>query len=142
MRKTKKIILVVIAIVLVIAFGTTAYADNSLTRYWDSTICRNQFTTSLYTLKSSSDTWTSFWVYANEIEYTPSSGYNLKLQAAPKTSSGLLMSSLYTCYEGTQKNITSLSYTYVNEVYMLIKNPYGPSGPNMESHGWFGGSYS
>lgn len=138
----KKILIVVLAVVLVFVFVTTAFAATyEDVATWSSSVCLYGFTTSDKLEKDASDTWAfvNVGLYRLSFASTPT---NNKLLFQPK-SNGV--------YVGPQQYILSLSdpeyderatgiYSACNDyeyIYLRITNPN--SGNNMNSGGFWEG---
>ena len=61
MKKFKKILMCAAVFMLVFAFSIPAFAANSDTKTWSSSVCRTQFTTSAYIEKGDYPLYGTYW---------------------------------------------------------------------------------
>jgi hypothetical protein len=140
MKKTRKIICIIVALVAVFAFANIASATQSGTANWSSSICYNQFTTTHYVSKPS-----GYWSNAQVTTYVYYPGYPYTwLFAKPKSgTTGHIMGEGEACPDYDESHcVTKLDITYYtseSQVKLLIQNPYSEYEINMQSHGsWYG----
>lgn len=151
----KNTVCLIMALATIIVFSGVAFAWEggciTLDTSWNSTKCYNQFTTTYYCYFEAGDppyAWHKACAIATSIIFTPG-GYDEKLYEYPKSAGGYTMGPRVTVYateydyydDSTYYGGAITSYVTTSELHLLIKNPYGPSGPKMESHGVFHGHH-
>lgn len=138
MRKAKKLTCIVVAFSLIFGMTTVALAVGTDYDTWSSSVCRSQFTTSNSIVRPSNTTWDYVTVTVTGLSFTPGGSYN-HLSAQPISSNGYAMGAETDLYLYSPLDI-DVDANY-QTMKLIIKNPYGPNGPNMESSGSFEGLY-
>lgn len=144
MKKVRRIVCLVVVVACIFTTMGIAYAveyRNSPKVYWDKPTCPSYFYTGT-TYKTATYFWEDFTVKATFIDYTPNRGQVLECLARPYSSTGLIMGPEYGCMETYPCNIPNTAYGGENYVKVRIKNYYSSYGDNMDSEGYFYGSYS
>lgn len=142
----KKIICIILAMVMVFAFVTSAFADGYYhgTPEFHSTSCKKRFVTSNCITKSSNESWGPTYCEATMSFATANPSYNYLLAEPYSKGDGISLGD-------TIHVINSATYGYLldfggeedeyNSLYLRITNPYYPSNHsntiNMVSDGCF-----
>lgn len=144
-RILRRTLIVVIAITMLFAFSSTAFAGLTPDSSWDGS-CYNGFTCSS-SLYSGGPSWTHLCVTSHNIDFSYGN-YDKKLNAYGKTTTGYRMTDDMTVWEGPYdyNDISTYAqrqvHSYASYDYMKVKilNPY--SGPQMTSQGHFCGNHN
>ena len=136
--KLKKIVAIVLAFVMVLAFASIASAAQSATKTFTASQCTNYFTTSQYLVKPAGN-WYTFYCRATMSWPDGNSSWNT-LNATPQTSSGNAAGPVIVVQYSTTTGygIYANAYLTTTNIYYKIANPH--QGYNMPCEGMFWGN--
>ena len=145
-RKSMKLVVCTLAFVMVLGVWSTAFAAVSATKSWTSSVCKSQFRTSAYIVKTTDRIYETYWdcFYITPTKIVHSNGSPTALYATPKCTDGTTMGRKTLVYKGKKTSISSTNEEHSKtQVKFLITNPYTANSSNMQSAGTFyGESYS